>query len=142
MTERDASGWLADRLSGARADAARIVRELTDKGHLTPEQATTIAAAVDSAITRGRELVADALREPRRVLDGLRGTTTSEAEASRATAPSESRDSTSVTTSADVPASIPAHVQAHLDALEARIVELEAALLQARSRARHGSEGD
>ena len=106
------SGWLADRLGNARVDAERIAHELADKGHLTPDQTAIIVAAVDAAIVRGRELLADALREPRRLLQSLRATTA------------------------------PDTAHARIDALEARIASLEEALRHAAPRARRGSEGD
>ena len=67
-------GWLAQRLESARADAQRIAHELTSRGHLDAEQAAVLEAAVASAVSRGRELLTDALREPRRILAALRRT--------------------------------------------------------------------
>jgi len=121
--DRDAAGWIADRLSSARADAARIARELADKGHLTAAQVGAIAAAVDTAIARGHELIEDALREPRRALDGLRTRTAS-----------GHTDSTGVATGT------PTATRIH--ALETRIAALEDALLHGGHRTRRGSEGD
>ena len=112
MKVDDESGWLADRLGNARADAERIARELADRGHLTPDQTALIVAAVDAAIVRGRELLADALREPRQLLQSLRATMR---------APD---------------------ADARIDALEARVASLEEALRRAAPRARYGSEGD
>jgi hypothetical protein len=73
MDEDAPFAWLARRLASARADAARIARELVARGHLAPEQAADLEGAVEAAIRRGRELLAEALREPRRVAESLRG---------------------------------------------------------------------
>jgi hypothetical protein len=65
-------GWLVQRLANARADAERIAGELTSGGHLTAEQAAALESAVEAAVAKGRELLGDALREPRRIADALR----------------------------------------------------------------------
>jgi len=117
VTDRERSGWIADRLSAARADAERIARELAAKGHLSDAQVEAIAGAVEDAIERGRELIADALREPQRVLDDLR----------RSTAPGAAADD--------------AGKDARIAALEERVATLEH-LLAHPPRTRHGSEGD
>lgn len=114
MRERDATAWIADRLSGAHADAKRIGRELAAKGHLTDAQVEAIAGAVEGAIERGRELIADALREPQRVLEVLRR--------------------------AAPPGAAPAD-DARVAALEERVATLER-LLAHPPRTRRGSEGD
>lgn len=124
MADREGPGWIAERLSNARADAARIARELADRGHLSPAQVGAITGAVDAAIERGRELITEALRETGRVLDGLR----------QPGAPGRG-DSTAVATGAGAQA-------AQIQALEARIAALEEALLCGTHRTRHGSEGD
>jgi polyhydroxyalkanoate synthesis regulator phasin len=123
--ERDAAGWVADRLTSARADAGRIARELAEKGHLTRAQAAEIAAAVESAIDRGRDLITDALREPRRILDRLRAA---------GVAGDAHADSTDVATRD--------HAAARITALEERVAALEQALLHRAPRVRRGSEGD
>jgi hypothetical protein len=73
----DVTGWIADRLSSARADAERIARELLRDGRLGADEVGALAAAVDEAVERGRALIGDALREPRRILAGLREATAS-----------------------------------------------------------------
>jgi hypothetical protein len=65
-------GWWAQRLKDARADAERIAAELVGHGHLTAEQAAALEGAVASAITSGRELLTEALREPARLVETLR----------------------------------------------------------------------
>jgi hypothetical protein len=65
-------GWWAQRLKGARADAGRIAAELVARGHLSAEQAAALEGAVASAITSGRDLLAEALREPARLVETLR----------------------------------------------------------------------
>lgn len=70
-------GWWAQRLKGARADAARIAAELVAHGHLSAEQAAALERAVGSAIASGRDLLAEALREPTRLLESLRRSATS-----------------------------------------------------------------
>lgn len=72
MADDPAIGWLVQRLANARADAARIARELTSRGHLSAEQAAALEGAVAAAVAKGRELLGDALREPRRLADALR----------------------------------------------------------------------
>ncbi|HEY8515830.1 MAG TPA: hypothetical protein VIS07_09995 [Candidatus Binatia bacterium] len=64
----DSRSFVARRLAGAREDAQRIARELERAGHLAPDLAARLTGAVDAAIERARDLVADALREPRRLL--------------------------------------------------------------------------
>lgn len=118
MSDRERSGWIADRLSGARADAERIARELAAKGHLSDAQVEAIAGAVEGAIQRGRELITDALREPQRVLEALRRSSAPGA----ATAADDGDD-------------------ARLASLEERVATLER-LLARPPRTRHGSEGD
>jgi len=68
----DLGSFLAGRLQSARDDAERIARELAQNGYLTPEQAARLTDAVDGAVGRARDMVAGALREPQRVLAGLR----------------------------------------------------------------------
>ena len=72
MDDGERSGWIADRLTSARADAERIARELVRDGRLSSDEVAALASAVDEAVERGRALIGDALREPRRILAGLR----------------------------------------------------------------------
>lgn len=72
MADGPGLDWLAQRLSGARRDAARIADELVSRGHLSAEQAAALQDAVGAAVDQGRELLAAALREPRRVAAVLR----------------------------------------------------------------------
>jgi len=127
VRDEDEAGWIADRLSSARADAERIGRELVAKGHLTDDQLGAIAGAIDTAIARGRTLIADALREPRRVLDELRAGVASERDRVASgtpdgTLPDASRGDA-----------------ARLDALERRIEALERALRNDRPAALPGN---
>jgi hypothetical protein len=77
VDQRDLPGWIADRLTSARTDAERIARELVRDGRITAAEIATLAAAVDEAVERGRALIGDALREPGRILAGLRDATAS-----------------------------------------------------------------
>jgi polyhydroxyalkanoate synthesis regulator phasin len=103
-------GWWAQRLKGARADAARIAAELVAHGHLSDDQAAALEHAVGSAIASGRELLTEALREPARLVEVLRR--------SAAAARAGGRDS-----AADV-----ASVEERLERLDERVARLEAAL--------------
>ena len=106
----DVTGWIADRLSSARADAERIARELLRDGRLTADEVGALAAAVDEAVERGRALIGDALREPRRIVAGLR------------------RAADDAAAGADVAAAAPAPEEAatRIARLEARVAALEA----------------
>lgn len=73
MAEGSIGGWLAQRLSGARRDAARIASELVSRGSLSAEEAAALERAVQDAVVQGRDLLAAALREPRRIVAALRG---------------------------------------------------------------------
>lgn len=75
----DLSGWIADRLTSARVDAERIAGELLRDGRISAEEVEALRAAVERAIERGSALIGDALREPRRILAGLRRAATSAA---------------------------------------------------------------
>ena len=110
MADRELSGWIADRLTSARADAERIADELVRDGRLSAEEVAALASAVDEAVERGRALIGDALREPRRILAGLRQT------ALEAAARAED---------APAPAS-PEDAAARIARLEARVAALEA----------------
>jgi hypothetical protein len=110
LADRERSGWIADRLTSARADAERIARELGRDGRLSAEEVAALASAVDEAVERGRTLIGDALREPRRILAGLRQA------ALEAAARAED---------APVPAS-PEGAAARIARLEARVAALEA----------------
>lgn len=105
----DVPGWIADRLGSARRDAERIARELIRDGRITADEVAALASAVDDAVERGRALIGDALREPRRILAGLR----------RAAAGAASVDEAA-----------PAHEDAaqRIARLEARVAALEALL--------------
>jgi DNA-binding MarR family transcriptional regulator len=118
MTEGERAAWLADRLASARSDAERIARELVERGLVTREEAAALAEAVDVAVERGRELVAQALVEPRRLLASLR----TEPPAS-ATGDDRARE-----------------LRGRLDAVEDRLALLEDRALH--GRVRHGGEGD
>jgi polyhydroxyalkanoate synthesis regulator phasin len=106
VSHADRTTWIADRIAGARADAERIVSELVRSGRLSAAEASAVASAVDDAIERGRALVEEALREPRRILASLR--------TRAAAATDDPRD-----------ASPAADLAARLAALEARIAALE-----------------
>lgn len=111
MDDRERSGWIADRLTSARADAERIARELVRDGRLSAEEVAALASAVEQAVERGRTLIGEALREPRRILAGLRQA------ASDASARADG-------TSAGAPA--PEDAAARITRLEARVAALEA----------------
>jgi polyhydroxyalkanoate synthesis regulator phasin len=102
-------GWWAQRLKGARADASRIAAELVARGHLSAEQATVLEGAVASAITSGRDLLAEALREPARLVETLR-----QSAAARAASAEGTSDS--------------AGLAGRLEELDARVARLERAL--------------
>lgn len=70
MPSNDLGSLIASRLQSARDDAERIARELAQNGHLSPELATRLTDAVDGAASRARDIVAAALREPRRLFAG------------------------------------------------------------------------
>jgi hypothetical protein len=110
LADRERSGWIADRLTSARADAERIAHELVRDGRLSAEEVASLASAVDEAVERGRTLIGDALREPRRILAGLRQA------ALEAAARAED---------APAPAS-PDDAAARIARLEARVAALEA----------------
>lgn len=73
MAESSIGSWLAQRLSGAQRDAARIASELVSRGSLSAEEAAAFERAVQDAVVQGRDLLATALREPRRIVAALRG---------------------------------------------------------------------
>jgi hypothetical protein len=103
-------GWWAQRLKGARADAARIAAELVAHGHLSAEQAASLEHAVGAAISIGRELLTDALREPVRLVEALRRKAASAASgAAEAETPSTAE---------------------RLDRLDARVARLESVLVR------------
>jgi hypothetical protein len=99
-------GWWVQRLEGARTDAGRIAAELVAHGHLSAEQAALLEGAVASAITSGRDLLAEARSYPARLGETLR-------RAARAAAPGE-------------PGS--AGLAEQLERLDARVARLERAL--------------
>jgi hypothetical protein len=79
-------------------------------GRITTDEVAALAAAVDEAVERGRTLVADALREPRRLLAGLgRAAAEASARAEDGSAPPARDDAT-----------------ARIVRLEARVAALEA----------------
>lgn len=120
----DVPGWIADRLGSARADAQRIARELIRDGRITPDEVAALASAVDEAVERGRTLIGDALREPRRILTGLRrAATNAAASADDAKAPPPADDDA-----------------ARIARLEARVAALEA-LVAGDPRSRGQGEG-
>ena len=119
----DVTGWIADRLSSARADAERIARELLRDGRLTADEVGALAAAVDEAVERGRALIGDALREPRRIVAGLREAT-----------------ATAVARAKDGAAAPPEDAAARIARLEARVAALEA-LVTGDARSRGEGEG-
>jgi hypothetical protein len=133
VTGDDPRGWLGDRLGSARADAARIARELAGRGFLTSDQVAELVTAVDDAIARGHELLAAAVAETQRVLRGL-----------RATSPVQPVPAAAPASDPDGPHGLPAEpgARARIAALEARVAMLEEALEHAGRRARRGSEGD
>lgn len=120
----DVSGWIADRLASARDDAARIARELLRDGRIGEDEVAALAAAVDEAVERGRVLIGDALREPRRILAGLRQVALEAAARADAAAPAAADDATG-----------------RLARLEARIAALEA-LVGGRTAGGPRGEGD
>lgn len=83
----DLSGWIADRLTSARVDAERIAGELLRDGRISAEEVEALRAAVERAIERGSALIGDALREPRRILAGLRRATSATARTDEAGLP-------------------------------------------------------
>jgi hypothetical protein len=126
------SGWIADRIADARADAERIAAELVRAGRLTSSEASALADAVDQAIERGRALVGDALQEPQRIFESLRA-------ARPAAAPRDDASGAATSASASADAS------ARIAALEARVAALEAALgalLASTPGARRGGDPD
>jgi hypothetical protein len=102
-------GWWAQRLKGARADAGRIAAELVGRGHLSAEQAAALEGAVASAITSGRDLLAEALREPARLVEALRRSAAARAAAAEGTSDS-------------------ARLAERLEQLDVRVARLERAL--------------
>jgi hypothetical protein len=118
MTDPERSTWLADRLGSARADAGRIVRELLAHGQLAPDQGSRLQDEVELAIEHARELVAQALAEPRRLLASLRGTPAGAA----GEEPAEDE------------------LRGRLDAIEERLTLLEDRAIH--GRVRHGGESD
>lgn len=128
MDADERSGWIADRLSRARADAERIARELLRDGRLTADEVTALAGAVDEAVERGRALIGEALREPRRILAGLRQATESAATPGEGAASPAAEDAAT-----------------RIARLEARVAALEALLAgdaTRATRAHPGGEGD
>lgn len=107
----DVPGWIADRLGSARADAERIARELIRDGRITADEVASLASAVDEAVERGRALIGDALREPRRILAGLR---------------QAASDATAHANDASAPPPPPDDDAARIARLEARVAALEA----------------
>lgn len=121
----DISGWIADRLASARADAERIARELVRDGRVTADEVAALAAAVDEAVERGRALIGDALREPRRILAGLRQ--------AAANAPARAENASG--------APQPEDPTARITRLEARVAALDA-LVTAGAKPARGGDGD
>lgn len=122
MADREPSGWVADRLTSARADAERIARELVRDGRLAADEVAALASAVDEAVERGRALIGDALREPRRIVAGLRQAALEAASrAEDASAPAASGDASE-----------------QIARLEARVAALEALVAGA---AKSGGDG-
>lgn len=111
----DLPGWIADRLASARADAQRVADELVRDGHVTSGEIAALAAAVDDAVERGRVLIGDALREPRRILAGLR-----QAAAQAEPRPDGAPGASSEAASTDAAARI-ARLDARVAALEALV---------------------
>jgi hypothetical protein len=112
LADDERPGWIADRLSSARTDAERIARELLRDGRIGADEVATLAAAVDEAVARGRALIENALRAPRRLLTGMRQAASDAAPGTGAAA---------ATSTTEAPSARIAHLEARVAALEALV---------------------